>query len=151
MKKYIILICIVLFMGVIFLFSNVKGEESDRQSIGLLENTIGNIASIIDKDITEEEKNELYLRLNYPLRKTAHVLEFFVLSLLICLFLHNLNIDMLKVIIFTFIISFAFACGDEIHQLFVPNRNGCFLDVMIDTIGILILLIIYYFKERRKV
>ena len=151
MKKYIILICIVLFMGVIFLFSNVKGEESDRQSIGLLENTIGNIASIIDKDITEEEKNELYLRLNYPLRKTAHVLEFFVLSLLICLFLHNLNIDMLKVIIFTFIISFAFARGDEIHQLFVPNRNGCFLDVMIDTIGILILLIIYYFKERRKV
>lgn len=151
MKKYIILICIVLFMGVIFLFSNVKGEESDRQSIGLLENTIGNIASIIDKDITEEEKNELYLRLNYPLRKTAHVLEFFALSLLICLFLHNLNIDMLKVIIFTFIISFAFACGDEIHQLFVPNRNGCFLDVMIDTIGILILLIIYYFKERRKV
>ena len=151
MKKYILLICIILFIGIIFLFSNLKGEVSDRQSIGLLENTVGNLVSIIDKDITEEEKHELYLKLNYPLRKLAHILEFFILSLLVCLFLHNLNIGMLKVIVFTFIICFIFACGDEIHQLFVMDRYGSFFDVLVDSIGIVIMLLIYYFKERGKV
>lgn len=151
MKKYIIVISIILFIGVIFLFSNIKGEDSDRQSIGFLENTIGNIASIIDKDITEEEKGELYLKLNYPLRKLAHICEFFILSLLICLLFHNLNFSMNKVILFTFIISFIVACGDEIHQLFVVDRCGSIFDVFVDTIGIVLFLVIYYFKERGKV
>ena len=151
MKKYFILICIILFIGIIFLFSSLKGEVSDRQSIGLLENTVGKVASIIDKDITEEEKHELYLKLNYPLRKLAHILEFFILSLLVCLFLHSLNIGMLKVIVFAFIICFMFACGDEIHQLFVVDRHGSLFDVFVDSIGIVIMLVIYYFKERGKV
>lgn len=151
MKKYIIIICIILFIGVIYVFSNFKGEDSDKQSIGLLENTIGRIASIIDKDITEEEKTELYLKLNYPLRKIAHICEFFILSFLLCMLFHSFKFSMNKVILFTFIGSFIIACGDEIHQLFVPSRYGSIFDVFVDSIGIILFLVIYYFKERGKV
>lgn len=151
MKKYIIIICIILFIGVIYVFSNFKGEDSDKQSIGLLENTVGKIASIIDRDITEEEKTELYLRLNYPLRKLAHMCEFFILSLLLCLLFQNLKFSANKVVLFTFLGSFIIACGDEMHQLFVPDRNGSLFDVFVDSIGIMLFLVIYYFKERRKV
>ena len=37
-----------------------------------------------------------------------------------------------------FILSTAFACSDEIHQLFVAGRGGCIQDVLVDTIGALI-------------
>ena len=32
-------------------------------------------------------------------------------------------------------IIFAYACTDEIHQHFVPGRQGAFLDVLLDTLG----------------
>ena len=147
MKKYIIIICIILFMGIIYLFSNLKGEVSDRQSIGILDRVI----LLFDKNISDEDREELSLKLNYPLRKLAHIVEYFILCLLVCLLFHNLGYNMWKVILITFMISFIFACGDEIHQLFVKDRYGCFFDVLVDTVGIILFLIIYYFKERRKV
>lgn len=150
MKKIILVISVILFMSIIFIFSNFKGEDSDNQSIGFLENTVGKIASVFDKDITEEEKESLYLKLNYPFRKIAHICEYFILSLLVCLLLNSFKLNVNKIILFTFLISFLFACGDEIHQLYVVNRNGSFFDVMVDSIGIILFLGIYYFKERRK-
>jgi VanZ family protein len=32
-------------------------------------------------------------------------------------------------------VVFLYACSDEIHQLFVPNRSGELLDVLLDTFG----------------
>jgi len=32
-------------------------------------------------------------------------------------------------------LSCLFACTDEFHQLFVPSREGCVRDVLIDTVG----------------
>jgi VanZ family protein len=31
--------------------------------------------------------------------------------------------------------TFAVACADELHQSFLPNRTGCFSDVLLDTLG----------------
>ena len=36
-----------------------------------------------------------------------------------------------------------YAISDEIHQLFVPGRTGCILDVGIDTLGIITGIIIF--------
>jgi VanZ family protein len=33
--------------------------------------------------------------------------------------------------------TFLIACVDEIHQSFLPNRTGCFSDVLLDTFGAL--------------
>lgn len=43
---------------------------------------------------------------------------------------------------FTGIASVIFSALDELHQYYVPGRCGCVTDVMIDSIGIAIALII---------
>ncbi len=40
-----------------------------------------------------------------------------------------------KVILFSIIGVFLYACTDEFHQTFVPGRSGQFTDVLVDTSG----------------
>ena len=48
----------------------------------------------------------------------------------------------------------AYAATDEFHQLFVPGRSGQLKDVLIDTaggaLGLVLLALILYLKRRRK-
>ena len=58
-----------------------------------------------------------------------------------------------KAIIIAFLGTFLYACSDEFHQLFIPDRTGRLLDVFIDMIGaslgILILSLIKNHKKQR--
>jgi VanZ family protein len=51
---------------------------------------------------------------------------------------------------YSFILCFLYACSDEIHQLYVPGRSGNIKDVFVDSIGISLVLVVYYFKKRGK-
>jgi len=44
---------------------------------------------------------------------------------------------------FAGLIALTVAIADEIHQTYIPTRNGSLLDILIDLIGILIVLIIF--------
>ena len=151
MKRVILFILIILMMGIIFKFSSSNGEESTHQSMGLIGKTIGLIAEIINPDITEEEKLILYEKYHLPVRKLAHITEYFILCLLVCMFLCTYDINYIKVIIYSFVFCFLYACSDEIHQLYVPGRSGNIIDVFVDSIGISLVLVVYYFKKRGKV
>ncbi|GIP51630.1 VanZ family protein [Paenibacillus vini] len=54
----------------------------------------------------------------------------------------------------TVVISFLYACSDELHQTFMPDRTGLVEDVMLDTtgaaFGALVMLLIWRIVERRK-
>lgn len=138
-------------MVLIFKFSSSNGEDSTKQSMGLIGKTIGVIAEIINPDITEEEKLVLYEKYHVPVRKLAHISEYFILCLLVCMFLCTYNISYKKIIVYSFIFCFLYACSDEVHQLYVPGRSGNIKDVFIDSIGISFVLVVYYFKKRGKV
>lgn len=150
MKRFILFILIILMMCVIFKFSSSNGEESTKQSMGLIGKTIGFVAEIINPDITEEEKIILYEKYHVPVRKLAHISEYFVLCLLVCMFFSTYNISYTRVIMYSFILCFLYACSDEIHQLYVPGRSGNIKDVFVDSIGISLVLVVYYFKKRGK-
>jgi len=47
-----------------------------------------------------------------------------------------------KQLVYAFIISFFYGVIDEIHQTFVPTREGKLRDVIIDTMGIAVALLI---------
>ena len=48
-------------------------------------------------------------------------------------------------------LAFLFAASDEFHQLFVPSREASVRDVLIDTSGALLaVLLIWFFVQRRK-
>ncbi|MDD6272683.1 MAG: VanZ family protein [bacterium] len=151
MKKYVLLVLIILWMGVIFIFSSKTGSESTKQSDGFISITIGNIVSIFDKSLTNEEKERIIDIVEVPIRKIAHITEYFILTILVSLFVNSYKISIKNVVYITFAICVLYSCSDEIHQLFVSDRSGQIIDVLIDSIGISIWLIIYYLYKRKEV
>ena len=74
--------------------------------------------------------------LHHVVRKSAHVAEYFIFSLLV---LRGIRSDRrglrLAWVLATIAIVFAYASLDEFHQSFVPGRTAAFSDVLIDTSG----------------
>lgn len=72
------------------------------------------------------------LALETPVRKFAHMFEFFVLYLTLLFALHAHNLRGKIWLRTALLMTAAYACTDEFHQLFVPGRAGRLTDVMID-------------------
>ena len=75
--------------------------------------------------------------LNFIFFKTLHVIEY---SILYILTLRALRQSMhfkerVSMLVVAFFIVVLYAVTDEIHQLFVPTREGRFRDVIIDATG----------------
>lgn len=136
-KRKIIYWCLlIIWMIGIFVMSNQPANVSDAQSEGVIK-----ILSSIGVDI-----NSIFGQLaNFAVRKFAHFLEYMILALL-AFNVIKLYFNMKKVIIITIFLVFIYACSDEIHQLFVPGREGAMRDVMIDTIGGSTMVLIRLFK-----
>lgn len=120
-------------MVVIFRFSMATGAESSSLS--------GRISDFLHMP-------------EFLVRKAAHVTEYMVLTLFICLGLRvGFRLNTKKTMIFMGVIAVLYAASDEIHQLFVNARSGKFTDVLIDSIGIVIAIAVYaliMFVRRRK-
>ncbi len=94
----------------------------------------------LDRDTSFEDKMQAYEEENTAnamrmLRKTAHVLQFFVFSVLLY-FALRLDYSVNKSLLLAFIGGWIFGGLDEFHQTFVPGRDGNVLDVMIDGAGV---------------
>ena len=116
---------LIIWMIVICVMSNQPANISDSQSIGLLD-----LLSRIGINV-----NGIFGNLaNFVVRKCAHFFEYIILALLVSNVL-KLYFNMKQIIIITVVFVFLYACSDEIHQLFVPGREGAIRDVIIDTCG----------------
>lgn len=124
-RKIIYWSLLITWMIVICVMSNQPANISDSQSIGVLDlfSKIGINVNGIFGDLA-----------NFVVRKCAHFLEYMILALLVLNVL-KLYFNMKQVIIITIVFVFLYACSDEIHQLFVPGREGAIRDVIIDTCG----------------
>lgn len=127
----------LVMMRIIFGFSGQDGETS-----GGLSEKIGNsIVQIIDKvsrlELSTEEKEIWIEALQFPIRKSAHMMEYALLFLTILLpiIVWHLGKNRFQCYLFSWICTVLFACTDEFHQLFVPDRAGRIQDVCIDGIG----------------
>lgn len=138
-KLIINIILLILWMALIFNFSADSGKESSSKS----ERLIIKIVEVIKKDkLTTEEKEKILKKYSKPIRKYAHMFLYFILSILSFLLLYQI-FDLKPVtVIYTIIFCIIYAITDEIHQLFIPNRSGEILDVIIDTTGAILFLII---------
>ena len=98
--------------------------------------------------------NSFVEKLNMPLRKCIHASVYFVLSILIFNCLKITKIKNWKISVSSVILSFAYACTDEIHQIFVSGRTGQWIDVLIDTfgaiLGVIVINIIFKIIHRAK-
>lgn len=137
---------IILWMIVIFMFSNQKAVESSKLSDGLILRTVRIIEKINHKQYSDEE---ILKRFIYPVRKLAHVTIYFILGFLVYLYIKDLKID--NKIIISILICVLYATSDEIHQLFILGRSGEVKDVLIDTLGsVLGILFLKILKSNKK-
>ena len=129
-------IALLFWMGLIFYMSNQPGDVSSKQSGLVLK-----LFQFIGIDLN----NELSELATFIVRKTTHFTEYFILYFLsINVMKCYLNIK--NTIFYSFIFSFFYACTDEIHQYFIPGRAMAFRDVLIDSAGALLAMIIVSIK-----
>ena len=147
-KKIICWILVIIWMGIIFYFSSMNGEISQNQSRGFLYHTITKIITFFDKNIDEEEKKQLVIKYDPIIRKIAHISIYFILEILVFIALNQYDLNIKKIIFYSFLICIIYACTDELHQTFVSKRSGKIIDVLIDTIGISFGIIPCYLRRK---
>ncbi len=145
----VVKICfLVLWMALIFSFSNQKDVDSSKISDGFIDRTVVKIYKIFNENITKEKENEIIEKYTYPIRKLAHYTLYFILGILSFLVVKDYSINK-KLIIYSLLICFLYACSDEFHQLFIIGRSARALDVMIDTFGSLCGISIFYIFNKK--
>lgn len=147
-KKHIYLILCFLWMLVIFWFSHQPANSSQAMSNSILEM----VDRILHTNIVTQG-GWLFNTLNFLVRKAAHMSEYALLAILFILYLRECEYQHMFLI---GIIAVAlYAASDEFHQLFVMGRSGQIKDVLIDTcggmIGIVLLQCILWIKQRYKI
>ena len=81
-------------------------------------------------------------------RKAAHIFEYLVLG-----FLASINCREYfnkRTLLVPFIFCIVYALSDEIHQLFIPGRAGKAADVLIDSFGALVGILLYHLIKRNE-
>jgi VanZ family protein len=143
-----ILWCVISFAAVIvwgrviFGFSAQNSTESGSLSERVCYAIVDEITQIRQEELTETEKLSLIEQLDHPVRKAAHMTEYAVFALLLFNLLCALGMTGRKRFPIVLLIVFCYAATDEFHQLFVEGRSGQFTDVLIDTAGGLIMLLL---------
>jgi VanZ family protein len=145
-KKILSAVLLILWMIVIFLFSS---QPSNNSTI-LTNNFISKIMHFTTfNTISISDLNAIIRDIFLPVRKVAHFSEYFVLGILSYNFF--CNIKKTKYIMhFSILFCFTYALSDEVHQLYVIGRNGSLIDVVIDTCGALLGIVIFSKVVKRK-
>ncbi len=123
-------------MAVIFSFSARPAEQStgDSRWAGHM---IGQLFVPGFGDWSDKEQEAFAEKVDYPVRKTAHAMEYAVLGLLTAGAYIRRGTSIRKGILVPWGIAALYAASDEFHQLFVPGRSGQVSDVVLDSAGVL--------------
>ncbi len=138
MKKTIKWIALITWLIIIFIFSHQPNSGNTTYSI--IENIIPTLKHSNWIDI-----------INYIIRKTAHITEYLILSLLTISLLKEYTKKEKIIIIINLIFCILYACSDEFHQSLIMGRTRKISDVLIDTIGIIIGLLLYILTIKKDV
>ena len=145
MKKSIFIVLLVLWMGFIFSMSCENAEESSNTSGQTIRVVLSAVPGFEEQP--EEVKVNIIEKLQFIVRKSAHFIGYMILGILasgLILYYGNIN----KKYLLAFLICVIYAISDEIHQLFVPGRSGQVRDVLIDSAGSLLGIIIVMAFEK---
>lgn len=140
-SKVIRAVSIILLLAVmtaVFCFSAQPAEESQQTSDGFLYKIISVFYPKI-KTASPEQREEIMEKFSSPIRKFAHFSIFGlmgVLSLLSVISYNRSKPDIRYLI--AWLICVLYSVSDEIHQHFVPGRSCEIRDMLIDSGGALL-------------
>lgn len=140
MKKVISIILLVIWLGVIFTFSNQTASKSTKMSDNATIKIVEISSKLTKKEYSDNEKKDIIKKNKYLVRKTAHFALYFILGILVYNVLCKFEIK--KKFLISLVICIFYAVSDEIHQMFIDERTAKLFDVFIDTCGSFISLFI---------
>ncbi|MDO5293037.1 MAG: VanZ family protein [bacterium] len=153
-RNYIFGVLAIVWMIIIFSFSARTSDVStnDSNRIGLF---IGKTFISGFNEWNEEKQMDFAKKVDHPIRKTAHALEYTILGALVTGAYITDKRKLRTRILIPWIIATLYAASDEFHQLFVPGRSGQVTDVMIDSSGVicgvlLMVCILHGIQKKRK-
>ena len=143
-KRIIAFSALLLWMGVIFIFSAQNADASQKTSSGIVQNVVDIVVEDFH-ELPEEDKKEVFTKFSFSIRTFAHFAEFAVLgifslfaSLTVTLPERFKKKRLLWLLLFCLVFCFLYACTDEIHQMFSDGRSAQLLDIAVDTAGSLV-------------
>lgn len=150
MRKVLIWIPVLAMAFIIFGFSGQGGEQSGGLSRKVAAVIVDQAAGLRLIEPDEAGREALIEQLQYPVRKGAHMSEYALLGIFLYIALAVDGVCRRYRGIAAFGIAVLFACTDEFHQLFVPDRSGRLTDVLIDAAGCLIALSVCAAIDKRR-
>ena len=124
LQKFLAWLALLVWMGVIFYFSHQSGDASMQLSDGILDSFKSLFQNFLD-----------YHTLSYIVRKIAHFTEYFILGLLIYHLVKQYRVISKTEIIWMILFCVIYAMSDEFHQVFIGGRSPMIFDVIIDSLG----------------
>lgn len=149
LRKTISIILLLLWMTVIFMFSSSGSVKSNDTSGKVISSAISVKDKVTSKETKPETKKKIVKKLNYSVRKSAHVFEYFVLGVLALNVFDAFNVK--RKVLFAIILCILYASSDEFHQLFT-GRTASVTDVLLDSAASIvgIYLLNFIFSRRKK-
>lgn len=152
-KNFLRIVLCILLLGtfyIIFGFSSQDSEESGKLSSNI---TKFILKQVNHNEIEIEDRQEILERTESVIRKIAHFSIYTLVGLLLMALMSTYDIKENKRIMISLCIGILYATSDEIHQLFIPGRAGQITDVILDSMGVLlgILLVLLILKINKKI
>ena len=164
-KKRVIVVSVFVIISLLWILgiyklSSMNTTNSNGKSSGIIGVFIEDTLDVTNKyGITNSHPDDGKIEkasqlLNAPLRKVMHASVYFVLACVIIFITNYIFYNKKYVIsaIITIILIVIAASFDEFHQTFVAGRTGAVKDVLIDTAGGLMGILLYgsyYFVYKR--
>ena len=119
MRRFLRWLPVVAWMGLIF------SASADTQSVARTSRFLEPFCRWIYPSVTPEQLEAV----RWIVRKGAHLGEFAIFGALLFYALGRRRMWL------AWGIAVVYAAADEFHQTFIPGRNGCVQDVLIDAVG----------------
>lgn len=146
-KRMILIILTIIWMLIIFWFSS----QNSTQSSGTSQKVIKAVLKIVS-DVEQEQENIIVEQMQHIVRKMAHFSIYMIGGILLINLVSTYTAK--KAWIYAWLIGTMYAITDEIHQYFVPGRSCEIRDVVIDSsgviIGIVMVVLIKYILTKLK-
>lgn len=136
------------WMCVIFAFSAQEQEESSAVSESFSYQMVRSADSFFGLNWDDEKLHEIADAIEGYVRKAAHMTEFGILAVLLYIWLGKWQFTTGKKMLLAISATALYAASDETHQLFVAGRSGRVTDVMIDSAGAVLGVLIFAGVEK---
>jgi VanZ family protein len=159
LKKIVFALLPLGIMGLIFFFSSQPYEQQDLRPsmnlyvpLDLLKPILEPVSFTYYGENINIENRGVDGMLEFLIRKAAHLTVFFLLMVTMFLALHeNTNWRVGSKLILAYVVTVIYAAFDEYHQSLTPGRTPYIGDVVLDSIGgFIALLLISLILWRKK-